>query len=224
MTTEHEYLSQVEVLLLVLVKAGIATPYDLLTQLGIGVGTSSPALKRMAEGSLLACTPGPRNRMRFSMTVKGNENLRNALKRGLARYWKHGDRDTFDSLRRVILLAWLGASLPSAESCVDQAKGELEDLFEKRAGEAGGRLKAVRRLQEEILKGARHPDDFEMISLVSGWIDAEFDKWQFGFQIQCLQSVKELIANLPIPPNVWADDAITSDPPSARKRSARKPR
>jgi hypothetical protein len=63
-----------------------------------------------------------------------------------------------------------------------------------------------------------------MISLVSGWIDAEFDKWQFGLQIQSLQLVKDLIANLPSPPNIWADDAITSKPPSGRKRSVRKPR
>lgn len=224
MTTNSEKLSQLEVLLLVLVNAGIATPYDLLTQLGIGVGTSSPALQRMEERSLLTCTPGPRNRMRFSITQEGKEYLKGALKEGLGRYWRHGNRDTFDSLRRVILLAWLGSNIQSAKSCVDEAERRLDELFERRVAQAGEHLRAVRSLEKEMLKGVLHPDDPRMISKVSGWIDAEFDKCQFKSQIQSLQTVRELIANLPSSPNIWAVDALTTNSSLGRERSAREPR
>lgn len=205
MPADSGRLSQLEMLLLVLVKAGIATPYDLLNQFGIGVGTSSPALKRMANNGLLTITPGPRNRMRFAITKDGDGRLRSALNEGPPRYWKHGDRDTFDSLRRLILLAWMDRSLAGAVYCVNEAKKELEELFDRRVRRASRLREKV--LQKEPVEGEQILDDAQLIAYVSGWIEATFDALQFESQIDVLTRVLGLIGELPSPPDIWSNPA-----------------
>jgi DNA-binding PadR family transcriptional regulator len=213
MPANFDSLSQLEVLLLVLVKAEFATPYDLLTRLGIGVGTSSPALKRLAKAGLLTITSGPRNRMRFAITEEGEKRLKNALNQGPPRYWKHGDRDTFDSLRRLILLAWIDHSLPGAVYCVNQAKIELEELFDRRIRRAVHLRGKVLQSREIPIKGEQVLDDARLIAYVSGWIEATFDALQFESQINALTRVLGLIGELPTPPQIWPNLAGSAESP-----------
>jgi DNA-binding MarR family transcriptional regulator len=214
-----ERLSQLEVLLLVLVKAGIATPYDLLNQIGIGVGTTSPALKRMATSGLLTVIPGPRNRMRFSITEEGDKRLRGALDSGPPRYWRHGERDTFDSLRRVVLLAWVDNYLSGADYCVHQAGIELEDLLERRIRRAAQLREKVHRTQEDKQKEGQPLDDADLIAYVSGWIEAVFDASQFELQIKALPRIRDLMADLPNPPDLWPKPAQSAG--SGQKRPSK---
>jgi DNA-binding PadR family transcriptional regulator len=205
-------LSQLEVLLLVMVKAAIATPYDLLSRVGIGVGTSSPALKRLKKNGLLSCTPGPRNRMRFALTAEGTSELKEAFDTNLAQYWKHGERDTFDSLRRIILLSWIDSRLIAAKDCVNRAKLELEDLVERRTQRAMALRRAALRLHEGVLTGQQPRDDGQLISLVSGWVDAVFDVSQYQLQNEALAQIMTLISELPHAPDLWSEHATATEP------------
>src|ERR1035441_2088409 len=80
-------LSPLQIQLLVFVKLGLATPYDLITQAGLSVGLTSPALKRLEEAGLLASTPGSRRSMRYALTEKGEKQLKGALETGGPLSW-----------------------------------------------------------------------------------------------------------------------------------------
>ncbi len=108
---EIEELNPLQTFLMVLVEFGLATPYDLLSQVGLGPGLTSPSLKRLERAGLLVSTPGPRNRLRYGITAKGAYVLRESLGPDAANYWKAGQSDIFESLPRGVILAWLHAGV-----------------------------------------------------------------------------------------------------------------
>jgi DNA-binding PadR family transcriptional regulator len=97
-----------DVLLLALVKYGLATSYDLLSQAGIPVSVTSPALQRLKESDLLTSTTGARNSERYNITKKGEDELRALLTSDQTRdfLWlsKSG---IFESAHRSLFLTWL---------------------------------------------------------------------------------------------------------------------
>ena len=198
-------LEPLEIFLLVFVKSGLATPYDLLSQIGMGVGTSSPALKRMKEKGLLTCTLGPRNRMQFAMTEDGEKQLRSALDGGPKRYWRHGRRDTFDSLRRGILLAWVDTRHDDANSCVYSAQKDLVELARGKERNAREFRKEAFRLRDEMTKNKETGDTGLLIATIYRWIEAAMDADQFKLQAKALQGLDGLIADLPPAPEIWPD-------------------
>src|ERR1035437_7860359 len=96
-------LNPLQIFLLVLVEFGLATPYDLLSKAGLGVGLTSPALKRLKEAGLLTSTPGPRNRVRYAITKEGRATLRENLEVGPPPFWQQGQTDVFESLPRGVI-------------------------------------------------------------------------------------------------------------------------
>ncbi len=48
----------------------------------------------------------------------------------------------------------------------------------------------------------------DLISLVNGWIEAEFDARLFTLQAEALNTVRDLISNLPKPPSFQPEDGM----------------
>src|SRR5208282_4823943 len=132
MSGSVEGLSAQEIFTLVFIRSGLNTPYDFISQIGVGVGTSSPALKRMEERKLLTATPGPRNRSRYEITEKGEEELRKAIDAGPDLYWRYRDRGHFESLQRAVFLAWIYSGIDDAEMCIVHAVEVLHKLRQRK--------------------------------------------------------------------------------------------
>ena len=72
----ERHLSTLDLLIMVAVKSGIATPYALLVSSGLSVGATIPALKRLSERGLLAKgESGSRGRQEFRLTARGKQQL-----------------------------------------------------------------------------------------------------------------------------------------------------
>jgi DNA-binding MarR family transcriptional regulator len=164
-----------EVLLLVFVKFGVTTPYDLLSQGGMSVGLTSPALKRMEQAGLLTSTPGPRKRTRYAMTERGDAALRASLNSGRKNCWGLGRFGIFESVPRTILLAWVHSGLEDALDCVDRAAKELRIEGQKREREAEELRNSVLSMDADLFKDESVSDRGIRILTVYRWIKAASD-------------------------------------------------
>src|ERR1022692_1822293 len=129
-------LSPLQIQLLVFVKLGLATPYDLITQAGLSVGLTSPALRRLEEFGLVESTPGSRNSMRYALTKKGEEQLKSAIEVEGPLSFLVERSGTFDSASRAAVLAWATYGRKEAAQCVEFARNELQFQSQQKQGEA----------------------------------------------------------------------------------------
>jgi DNA-binding MarR family transcriptional regulator len=197
-------LNPLQILLLVFVEFGLATPYDLLSKAGLGPGLTSPALKRLNLAGLLTCTPGPRNRMRYAITDKGAQLVRESLKPGVTSYWQLGKMDIFESLPRGIILAWLHSGVDEAHHGADRARHNLLVLAERRQREAKELRGSMFRLQTDFIKGPA-TDKGTLIATTYQWIKAECDATFFRLQAEAIRDIHKLIADLGHAPRARRD-------------------
>ena len=138
--------------LLVLVKHGLATPYDMLSKLGLGVGATSPPLKRMEKAGLLTGTSQPRRSTRYAITEKGEEELRSQIESGRMRHWWIEESYVYRSTPRAMFLSWLYSGPKQISDCVDVAMQELRFLAHKKKQEA----QAIRETIPRFEANCRH--------------------------------------------------------------------
>lgn len=197
---EHNELNPLQMFLLLLVDFGLTTPYDLLSKAGLGVGLTSPALKRLEQAGLLTSTPGPRRRVRYAMTEKGETTLMNSVLK--AHFWQYGQTDVFESLPRGIILAWATSDLEEAQKGVARAAGNLLLLARKRKREAEDLRDSVLRLQAEILERPSTSAKGQLIAMAFRWLRAEAEATQFRLQADAVQGMGKLIFDLPPAPHL----------------------
>lgn len=202
---EINELNPLQLFLLVLVEFGLATPYDLLSKAGLGVGLTSPALKRLKEARLLTSSPGPRNRVRYAITGKGRKWLRDNLEVGLPPFWQQGQTDVFESLPRGIILAWLNSGTGEARQGVSDAWYKLSVLERKRQREAQELRASMVRLQGEIVDQSPAAAKGVLIATAYKWIKAECDARLFHLQGEAVWKIKELIPDLQSAPQLPRD-------------------
>lgn len=201
---EFEELNSLQILLLALVNLGLASPYDLLSKAGLGVGLTSPALKRLANAGLLDSTPGPRKRLRYTVTPEGKDQLRQSLAAGPGFFWRHGQTDIFESLPRGIILAWLHSELGAARYGVERARRDLLKLAVKREREA-------KELRDSVQGQADGPEPKTAGSaaLMAGtayrWVKAESEAILYRLQAQATEEIEQLLETLPPPPHPAGD-------------------
>lgn len=200
--TEIERLNPLQTFLLVLVEFGLATPYDLLSKAGLGPGLTSPSLKRLEKAGLLISTPGPRNRLRYAVTDLGAHLLRDSLRPGEPNYWKTGKADIFESLPRGIILAWLHSGIDEARQGVARAAENLLVLTRRKQREAEELRGYMRHLQAGIAKADPSADQGELVATAYQWIKAESDATLFRLQVESLEHINQLLADLPPAPEL----------------------
>lgn len=189
------------------------TPYAILTETGVGVGASSPALKRLEKSGLLTSTPGPRNRLSYAITEKGDSSLRNALQAGVKAYGRVAARGVYDTLHRVIFFAWIKGSLDEAHEALDKAEGDLTRKTEKTERE----LQEYRKLITSSEVGASPQVQYaapEYLTAVYRFIEAAADAAEAKLQVEALGSLRQLIDQLPATPRTFLQDSplIQEDP------------
>lgn len=196
---DHDYveLNGLRIFLLVLVEFGLSTPYDLLSKAGLGPGMTSPALKRLEEAGLLRSTPGPRRRLRYALTEKGADLLKDSLYPGNWNLWQLGETDIFESLPRGIILTWLHSGADEAHRGVTRAAENLKRLSRKKQREAEELHDSMLRLQADTAKDNSVSGKGILIATAYQWIKAECDAALFRLQGEAIRHIDQLIASLP---------------------------
>ncbi len=199
---EIEELNPLQIFLLVLVKFGLSTPYDLLSKAGLGPGLTSPALKRLEEAGLLTSTPGPRKRLRYAITEEGRSRLDWNLKSRKTSYWRLGQLDAYESLPRGMILAWLHAGIEEAERGAERACENLANLSLKRRLEADELHRSMLRLQFGILKNDPDADEGTLIATTYQWVKALCDAEMFKGQALAVEVIIKALADFPPAPQM----------------------
>jgi DNA-binding PadR family transcriptional regulator len=192
-----------QLFLLVLVEFGLATPYDLLSKAGMGVGLTSPALKRLKEAGLLTSTPGPRNRIRYAITKKGRKTLRENLQVGPL--WQQGHTNVFESLPRGFILTWLQFGPEEARKRVDGAIHKLSVLQRNRQREAEEWHASMDALPLDTADLSPAAANGVVITTVYQWIKAECDAKLFRLQAKAMVEINKLLDSLGQAPQLPRD-------------------
>jgi DNA-binding PadR family transcriptional regulator len=202
---EFKELNPLQVLLSVFVKFGLTTPYDLISQAGMSVGLTSPALRRMEEAGLVTGTLGPRKRMQYGLTEKGEDELRKSLCSGRPYSSLLGSYDTFESAPRAILLAWATSGLDEALNCVDQVQEELRFQAQQQKKEAD-KLKGYMLRQANLFPGDPAADKGMLIATAYRWIKATSDAELLKLQAEAMGTIVPRLSELPTSPQILTDE------------------
>ena len=192
-------LSQHQVMLLLLVAFGLGTPYDMLSKAGLGVGQTSPFLKKMKGAGILADLEGARNSVRYTLTRLGEEALRRALL-PVGRAQQSLQADLYESLPRAITLAWLNAGPDAVRIVLMEARASLERLIQKRQLAAEERKQQIVFLMNAANSEKGNPGQGLLVASVLQWLKAEFDKELYQHQEEALKQLAGLIDMLPAAP------------------------
>jgi DNA-binding MarR family transcriptional regulator len=197
---EFEDLSQLQVFLLVLVDAGVASPYDLLKKVGLGAGLTSPALKRLEESGVLTSTDGPRNRKKYVLTKKGTEWLDQIMKPG-QEIWTYGRVNSFDALPRGIILSWLHYGDPrEVHQCIARAVDDLEFMSKAKKQEAQSIYDVLRRQQAEMIREKSGSAKGQLVATTYRWLKAEAEAKLLRREAETAKDLHDLVAVLPEAP------------------------
>jgi DNA-binding MarR family transcriptional regulator len=200
---DHEFkdLNPLQIFLLVLVKFGLSTPYDLLLKAGLGPGLTSPALKRLERAALLTSSPGPRNSRRYAITDEGTNLLDRSLN-SRKRYWQVGRVDVYGSLPRGIILAWLHSGVDEAYRGAVRAGENLVALGQKKQWEASELRRSMHRLQADILNNDPAADESMLIATAYQWMKALCDAEMFRGQAQAIELIIQALPDFPPAPQM----------------------
>jgi len=188
------------VLLLVFVKRGLATTYDLKSEAGMSVGLTATALRRLEDAGLLISKPGPRKNVRYAITEKGEGELRAQLDSGRMRYWWLEESNVYRSLPRTLLLAWLYAGSQQVSDCMDAAVRELQTLARIKKQEAQQLREAMLRSQAKCRRDGLADQQGSVVAAVYQWLKAESDAALLAVQVEAMKTMEPLLATLPTPP------------------------
>jgi DNA-binding PadR family transcriptional regulator len=125
--TSHD----LDLLVLGLVQAGLATTYDLKSKAGLSVGSTAPVLARLEDSGLIeAPKPGVRDSRRFAITKNGKKHLA-----GWEELLNRRPSD-IDEIIRIAYLAWSLGSPDVSSSFLENAARSMGDLATTRRAEA----------------------------------------------------------------------------------------
>ena len=184
-----------EVFVLAFIKAGLTSPYDFLAKLGMGVGSSSAILKRLAAIGYLKSEAGPRNRTSYSLTPLGDGRLKKLCDGTESPVVWEPHRD----LRRRLFLVWLfGGRLKSVRFLTDEQHSFSEQAIAIEA-DAKSKFSALSRLKnktEDLLQADQYMVD------VFNWFGTELRAAGCRQNLEFVSKVKDLIDSLPDPPSL----------------------
>jgi DNA-binding PadR family transcriptional regulator len=189
-----------EVLLLVMVRRGIGTPYDLDSRAGLPVGATSPALKRLEVEGLLTSEAGARRKLSYSITERGDQVLNESVKLLLKPSHARRQFSLFESAPRIVLIAWLYSNTAEAVEFVRRAVVELGVQSDRKQWEADDLFGSIGRLQQSLIPGVLPEDDGTFVSMVYRWMKAEMEARLLRSQAESISGFEGVISRLPEPP------------------------
>lgn len=201
---EFRKLNPLQTLLLVFVKFGLPTPYDLISRAAMSVGLTSPGLKRMEEAGLVTSTLGPRKRMEYAVTEKGAEELRKSLGSGRPFSWLLGRYETYESTPRAILLAWATSGLDEALRCAEDVQEELKFQAQQQEKEAD-------KIRDTMLRPGNlfHSDGIvekgALLAAAYQWLKAVCDAESLKMKAEAMKNVIPRLSELPASPHILQD-------------------
>jgi DNA-binding PadR family transcriptional regulator len=208
-----------EILILLCAKTGIGTPYAIMTKMGVGVGASSPALKRLEAEGLLSSEPGERNSRQYSITERGEALLRSALDAGPMVYGADHTRRFYVRLGRVIFFAWVKGDLDEARVEIDKAEADLMRAARRLDVEAKEYRKILQVSNYEAT--VEHGDPSHYVPLVYRFIDAVADTAEARMNAQAISALRKLIDELPTSPRTFLQYPSGRSKDAAMKVEAR---
>jgi predicted transcriptional regulator len=121
-----------DLFVLALVQSGMATTYDLKSQAGLSVGSTSPILARLEKAGLVEAPKAERSRgaRRFSITTAGRKHLSAGWKQLVERR----PTDT-DEILRITYIAWVMGFPEIAATFVENSAAGLNHLAATRQAE-----------------------------------------------------------------------------------------
>jgi DNA-binding PadR family transcriptional regulator len=187
--------------LLALVKFGQSTPYDLKNLAGMSVGLTLSPLKRLQEAGLLNCETGSRNKLQYTLTQKGDDELRAALEDGKKQDWWLKDFGIYESLPRAILLAWLSSDLENAawlsravEDLLHQANSK--DVEAERLRRKMERIKMLFPLDEDLREQG------QLVATTYHWMKTVADAALLKAQAELVKTLAPVLRDLPPAPRM----------------------
>ncbi|MDR3735734.1 MAG: hypothetical protein P4L10_09375, partial [Acidobacteriaceae bacterium] len=191
-------LHPLHVLLLILVKSGLATSYDLMTSAGMSVGLTSPAFKRLEKEKLLTHSIGPRNRTRYSLTEAGETQLQTVLSAGQQDYWGLKRKCDFESVHRAVLLAWIFSGKEEALRCIAWAEQKMKQQYKKEERNVVALLHEMQHLQRERDLSKDQATSGEDVAITYRWLKAASDAALHKQQAEVMQTMAGLVEQLPV--------------------------
>jgi DNA-binding MarR family transcriptional regulator len=191
-------LNSLEVLLLVLMKEGLTSPYELMSRAGMSAGLTSPALRRLESAGCVIRNPGPRNASRYTITGDGEMQLRTALEYSRVHDWLPETGSLFESGPRSILTAWLFAGKDEALGCVDRATSELRTRSRRKVREAEDLLETMGQLRNRVAATKSADDRGILVAMSYRWLKATMDADLLEMQANVMAKIDMLVVKLPL--------------------------
>lgn len=192
-----EELNSLQTALLAFAKFGLTTPYDLVSQAGMSVGLTSPAFKRLEEAGLLEGVPGPRKRIEYVLTPKGEDELRSSLESARTNYWRIGRFGTFEAIPRAVLLLWIYLGKDDALRCLAWATEELRAQAQKKQRELEDLKDEMRRFQGDLFQDEFAAEEGLLIGTAYRYLKASSDATLLTMQAAAVEETAPLLENLP---------------------------
>ena len=191
-------LNSLQVALLTFAKLGLSTSYDLTSRIGMSVGHTLPALKRLQEAGLVSAVPGPRKRIEFVPTPKGEKALQDSLSAARSTFWEIHKGNTFESMSRAVFLLWVYFGKEDALRCITWAMEELSIQARRKQYEAEEVLHDLNRLQGTDLFGQDPvPHEGLILGKTYQYIKASSDATLLKMQAVAAEQLAPLLNNLP---------------------------
>ena len=189
-----------QVLLLALVKYGHSTPYDLKSLAGMSVGLTLGPLRRLEEAGLLNCEVGPRKKLQYTLTQKGDDELCAALEAGKKQDWWLGTFGVFESVPRAVVLAWLSSDLENAPRRLGRAAEELLDEASSKEREAEDLRRKMERIKPLFPEDERLEEKGRLIATTYQWMKTVMDAALLKAQAELVRTLTPVLLDLPPAP------------------------
>jgi DNA-binding PadR family transcriptional regulator len=207
-------LNSLEVLLLVLVKAGLSTTYQLMTQAGMSAGLAGPALRRMKASKLVTHTSGPRNVVRYAITKEGEKIIQESVASSRACGWLPESHTAFESGARNALLALIYEGHSGALNSVDSATEALKEQSRRKKREAADLHESVLSLNKRFFENEAACDRGILIATAYRWMKTTSSAALFELQAEAMRTLVPLISELPAATGIL----IEPEPLTIRRR------
>jgi DNA-binding PadR family transcriptional regulator len=190
-------LNSLEVQLLVFLKFGLTTSYDLLAHAGMSAGLTGPVLRRMEEAGLLSCTRGSRRVIRYALTLLGKNALYRSLESRRLNSSMDGASVTFDGAAREALLVWLSEGKDEAIRYLDSEVEIAIAQIRKRARETKDSKEAMISLMKKASDMMTDKQKGIMIANIYQWMKAMSDAAMSKAAEEAMRALHDLVAMLP---------------------------